>query len=133
MLSRYRLTADPAVEVVHAALACCALEVDAAVAVGVLRAGADGDPAPRQVVLVVAGTVTDAIAPAVVAARDQVGAGAVIAYGVCASTGGPYWDSPTVTKGIDQLLPVDHYVPGCPPSPQALDAAVRAVTGVSPS
>ena len=124
MLSRYRLASRPDVEVAHVALACCSLEVDSAVAGGLLRAAEAHDAQPGHVVLLVSGTVTEALAPAVVNASREVKATTVIAYGVCASTGGPYWDSPTVMNGIDRVLPVTRYVPGCPPRPEALVWAI---------
>jgi NADH-quinone oxidoreductase subunit B len=109
-------------------LACCAVEfVAAAVEPDAFADLGTAVPALAQAsVLVVSGTVTDVSAPAVVAAYERLAEPRyVISFGACANTGGPYWDSYSVTKGIDQLLPVDVYVPGCPPRPDTLLQALR--------
>ena len=114
-----------ALSVFNFGLACCAIEfVSASMADhGFLpRAAAPAERAPDQAeLMVVSGTVTDKMAPAVRRLYDQMpDPKYVISFGSCANSGGPYWDSYCVTKGVDQILPVDLYVPGCPPRPEAL-------------
>jgi NADH-quinone oxidoreductase subunit B len=106
-------------------LACCAIEFIAAsmarhdfIRLGVIPFA----PGPRQAdLMVVSGTVTDKMAPAVRRLYEQMPEPKyVISFGACSNSGGPYWDSYSVTKGVDQVIPVDVYVPGCPPRPEAL-------------
>ena len=129
---------DGSVYVVNIALACCALEFEAA-AVGVAEVAMPGAVGPRtRVVVVVSGTVTDRLAPAVAAIVDAcaergAGAPAVVSFGACAASGGPYWDSYAVTKGVDQLVPVDVFVPGCPPPPSALTEALDTLVARVPA
>lgn len=121
-------------------LACCAVEFLAASLGGdddVARLGAvpvTGDPAQAQV-LVVSGTVTTRLAPSVRALYDRLpGPRFVVSFGACANSGGPYWDSYAVVNGVHELLPVDVWVPGCPPRPEALLAALQGLAnGDQPS
>ena len=110
-------------------LACCAVEFDAAVAgrpdLERLDASA-GQPQSAVPVLVVAGTVTDKLAPTVRRLYDELPEPRyVVSFGSCSNSGGPYWDSYCVTKGVDQIVPVDVYVAGCPPRPEALLDGLR--------
>jgi NADH-quinone oxidoreductase subunit B len=115
------------VRVFDAGLACCAVEVSAALRrFAELRPQLPGSVGRPVHVLVVAGTVTDKLAPLVLRAyRDLPEPRLVLSFGACSNSGGPYWDSYCVTKGADQVVPVDVYVPGCPPRPEALVHGLR--------
>lgn len=110
-------------------LACCAIEMIAAQAAryDMARFGMEVmRPSPRQSdVMIVAGTVTKKMVPAIVRLYNQMPEPKyVVAMGACASGGGPFKEGYNVVSGIDKFLPVDVYIPGCPPTPQALVAGM---------
>jgi len=106
-------------------LACCAIEMicTAASRYDFSRFGMEVmRPSPRQAdLMIVSGTVTKKMIPTIVRLYNQMPEPKyVVAMGACASGGGPFKEGYNVVSGVDQYVPVDVYIPGCPPTPQSL-------------
>jgi len=113
-------------------LACCAFEMigTAASRFDIARFGMDIFRwSPRQAdLMIVAGTLTWKMAPAVKLVYEQMAEPKwVIAMGQCTISGGPFRESYSVVPGINRIIPVDVYVPGCPPRPEGLIHGIRKI------
>jgi len=112
-------------------LACCAIELmqTGGPRAGIDRFGAVPRATPRQAdLLIVAGTVTLKMASRVKRLYDQMPEPKyVISMGSCSNSGGLFSYAYSVLKGIDKMVPVDVYIPGCPPRPEALTEALLAI------
>lgn len=113
-------------------IACCAFEFVAACMpkYDVARFGSEAlRPSPRQAdLMVVSGTVTEKMAVVLRRLYEQMAEPKyVIAMGACACNGGPFWEGYNVVDGAHKVIPVDVYVPGCPPRPEAFLQALMEI------
>lgn len=122
-------------KILELGLACCAVEASAVDLISDSTQKLDQTELRNYAdhILVVAGTVTHALSATLKSAYDQLSEPrVVVAFGACAISGGPYWDSYSVLPGAEELVPVDVFVPGCPPSPEdlakALEQAIQQVS-----
>ena len=108
----------------HMGLMCCAVEMASVMGPrwDIERVGTLARASPRQCDLIwINGPVTRKMAPRIKTLYDQMpNPKWAIATGECAISGGPWWESYSVVRGADQLIPIDVYVPGCPPRPEAM-------------
>ena len=112
------------VRIVELGLACCGLEFHSSQLRDDVREAAAALGELDVDVLVLAGTITHALRDVVVAAYERLGPRrAVIGFGACTISGGPYWDSYSVLN--ESPVPIDVMVPGCPPPPAALANGFR--------
>lgn len=117
---------DASLFVVDVALACCALESQAALATRPATPLSEV-PDDARVVVTISGTLTEALAPAIRHVLAQRPSATVVAFGACALAGGPYWDAYSVLKGSGDFADIDRFVPGCPPPPSAFAQAIEEV------
>ncbi|PHX76123.1 MAG: hypothetical protein CK545_01495 [Actinobacteria bacterium] len=128
-LSNVELPGGRVVALAEIPLACCALEAYA------FRATCrESLSSPSEVLLLVSGTLTTALSSQIQAAVAQFQTylpelpHRIVAVGACATSGGPYWDSPTVIPGLAEMgIEPDLFIAGCPPSPQAISNALAVV------